>query len=283
MKSFFLLILLGNATKLTSQDIPNYPVYSIEEFARIQFQDSLTFYKSFYAEAKYPGVARENNLEGIVEVLVINHSDTLLETFGTNPDYQVLLSEIHETMVKTKKEWLHADLPFMLRFCVNYDLISGRESRSNSVSSCRLIVTAYRLQELRDSDYVYNQNDISYKPQIYGYPYFRNPKKIETQYHPIESIEELLEEAVKASCHKSIKFKQLPPIPPHAQGIYTEPKGYLRLIFNINGSISKVQLFGDLTYKLDAVALYNKLKSVRFKPALLDNKPVHVALDYIKG
>lgn len=280
MKYFFLFLSFSFATMLAGQEMPSYHMYTIEAFAKKYFRDSVKFYKSYAGASSYPKAALDDNIEGIVEVLLINHSDSSFQTFITDPDDHLFLSNIHETLRKTRKDWLHTNVPFMLKFCVNYDLISGTENRSDLVSTCKLLVTAYRLQELRDTAYIYNLNDIAYQPQIIAYPYFRKPKKIGTQHHRIESIEELLEEAVKACCHKGIQFKPLPPIPSHAQGIYTEPKGFLRLLFHSTGYISKVQLFGKLAYKLDAEALHNKLKSVQFKPALLENKPVHVALDF---
>lgn len=280
MKSLLLFIILGFVTMLSGQDMPVFREYNIEEFVEMQFLDSETFYKSYYTTSRYPIVAREKNIEGTVEVLMINHSDTIFETFIAKPEYHVFLPDIHETMMKTRNEWLHSDLPFILRFCVEYDLISSNEAMPDSNSSCKLKVEAYRIHELRDTNYIYNIDEISYYPQIYGYPYFGHPKRIVKQYHPIESIEELIEEAVKSCCHKAIQLKKLAPIPPHSQGTYTKPKGYMQVIFHSKGYISKVQMYGNLVNTIDAEALFDKLKDVQFRPALLNSKPVHVRFNF---
>lgn len=282
MKSLLLFILLGFVTMVDSQGLSTYHVYTIEQFARMQFQDSVTFYKTAYTTLKYPASARENNVEGIVEVFMINHSDSLFETFITNQEYSIFLPTIQETMMKTRKEWLHPELPFMLRFCVEYTLISPGEASSDSIPGCKISIVAYGLDELRDSNFIYNIDEVSYKPQIYGYPYFGNPKKYKKKYNSIESIEELLEEAIRSCGHRPIHLKQMRPMGAYARESYGETRGSIHITFHSKGYISKVQLQGSLVDKKKnaEVILLSKLQGVQFKPALVKGKPVHVLMAF---
>lgn len=279
MKVIFLFTLFLFGATLRAQDFTCYRLYTIEEFALAHFQDSIEFYRVFHEVVKYSAIARENGLEGVFDVQLINHSDSSFEIHINNTKQQLLKTSIIEAISKTQHIWLHKEIPFIVNFCIEYKLISPKEKTHAYTSSCKLKEIAYRVHELRDSSYLYKGFEVTYKPQIAGYPQFRhlkNPKK----YRPIESIEKLLEEAIKSCCKKSIQLTYLEPVRPHSQSLYTTPPGYIGVNFNSKGYISNVYVYGNLTKKIDATALTQMLQGIKFLPALAGTKPVNVRLEY---
>jgi|SRR5687767_1518452 len=281
MKILTLLFLVACSPLLGAQDYPSYRLYSIDEFSKIHIADTQHFNSVKNIYFHYPAIARENGIEGVVDVMLLNHSDTSFEILLKTNNRAVFKESIYETISRRRETWLRMDLPFILNFCIDYNMIYTGEKQPDYSSKCTFVVEAHPYNkfghnENRDSGYIHDANQISYFPQILGGTSF--PTK------NYNSIEKLLETGIKYCCKKSVHLSHRRPRGLHSEPNspnYVEPENYIRLVINTKGQISKLELFGKLANKIDRNLLYESMKNIQFLPALSHElKPVNVELEY---
>jgi hypothetical protein len=129
-----------------------------------------------------------------MDVIMINYSDSSFEVVNANDRENLFQNNIYETLLRTRKIWLYTNIPFIVHFCVEYELEYGK-IKTDSIPKCKLKVIAYPTREWRDTSYIHNGYGIPYFPQVKGKPVYSSNWKLK-HYHAIESLEDVMEAAV---------------------------------------------------------------------------------------
>lgn len=269
MKALTFVYIFCVNTILHGQDYPLYRMYTYDQFINEHFTDSISFIRSF--SAVYPAVARENRLEGKIDLYLINHSDSSFEIRILNRYEKLFYNSVYEAISHTRHVWLNKDIPFIANFCIQYELEIRGKPESQNPDDCVLVVKGYGPGTWRDSSSILIAGEVAYKPQISVYPQFLRFSRLK-KYPLIQSLEDLFEEAIFSCCRKRLKLRQQD---------YSSGEDYMRVTFHSKGHITKIELFGKLADSIDVKALEQMLKAVYFQPALSYKLvPVHVALGF---
>lgn len=87
----------------------------------LKVENDTNFFRAVYTQLKYPVLARQNEVQGRIEVLFINHGEDQLEVIQLSPSYY-FSSEISKLDNVLKNIKFDRSKPFMTRFFVYFQL-----------------------------------------------------------------------------------------------------------------------------------------------------------------
>lgn len=124
---FFLLL---GSNIISAQNTDCYEYLTLKEFMETKLESDTNFVMEMYKNIKYPPVARENEVEGKIEVILMNHEYERLEVLILNQPllFHSLEQEIQAALSNLK---INQEVPFITRFYVIFSLDGLRYSRAS--------------------------------------------------------------------------------------------------------------------------------------------------------
>lgn len=123
-----LLLLMVIAKVDAQENTACYEYLSLKTFLATKIENDTNFVKQIYRNVKYPPLARENEIEGKIEVILMNHESEGFEVIILN---QPLVFHSLEGQIKTALSNLKIDqaVPFVTRFYIIFSLDAARYPR----------------------------------------------------------------------------------------------------------------------------------------------------------
>jgi len=96
---------------------------TFQEFQKFYTPKDNAYLKAAYKTIKYPPIARENMLEGVIRVQLINHSKDNLEIIVSGLTHEFLLEKTRKKIALVNTEnCLKSDHQYITSFYIEYDL-----------------------------------------------------------------------------------------------------------------------------------------------------------------
>lgn len=125
-----LFIILTSTSSLNAQNQKCYEQISIKDFLYQKVDNDTNFIRAVYTQMEYPLLAKQNEIQARIEVLLIYHGDDQLEVIQITPSHYFSseISKLSNILKNIKFDKSHA---FMTRFFVYFQLDQFRYKKKD--------------------------------------------------------------------------------------------------------------------------------------------------------
>jgi len=119
--SLIFCLLFSSQNIIYSQNHSSYEMLTFKRFLAHKVAIDTNFIKELYRNVKYPARAKDYHIEGMVEVMLINHNEEAIEIIEKNPFLtfkdleQAVKKAVYDTEIDRKT-------PFITTFKIYFDL-----------------------------------------------------------------------------------------------------------------------------------------------------------------
>lgn len=126
--SIIFILILGNLKTNAQKNTDCYEYLTLKEFMETKIKSDTSFVRQIYTNVKYPKVARKNEIEGKIEIILISHKNKKFEVIVLNQPllFFNLESEIQKALTSLN---VNQKIPFLTRFYIIFSLDKLRYPR----------------------------------------------------------------------------------------------------------------------------------------------------------
>jgi len=237
-------------------------------------------------------MCREKEIEGIAEILIINHSDSSFEIVNKNEYNNLFEQTIHETIKNSHALWKKTDQKFIVDFCINFILVDS--NYKSSLHLCPIDVIAYPPRKERspeeDTSYFFPSHSLDYPPQVtMNLPYGAMNQAYGNKYpgthiSGIDDLTQFIQTNLSFWAHKKIKISWISELYMQLdKDRYLEPnhKSWFWIGLDLTGHLAEIHF--PQSPELEAVYPYLKLQFDNNypRPAMINGRPVRSAFYFM--